>query len=151
MVISSEEEDHYGLPPAGYYLKRWKPHALPTSHNMDGKHVWERSILAYNDLIGEEFEKKREAVLKYTKDDRASTTEILDIGVEYDLLETYRDWAWDNVNHAGGSVDYERASFFAGLYREVRPGWNLVGEECLELDIEQKRMEDGTSKIMRCD
>ena len=63
-------------------IKRWKPHALPESLNMDDKHVWEPPVFAYNHLIGEEYEKKREAVLIYTKDDRARTTEILDIDVE---------------------------------------------------------------------
>lgn len=88
-------------------IKRWHPHPLPEGLTLDGRHVWEPPILRYTHLIGEEYEKKREAVLKHTKNDRAEATEILDTDIEYASVEMYRDCIFDDMDDANEAGDPE--------------------------------------------
>jgi len=39
---------------------------LPLGLNIDGRHVWEHPVFGYSHIIDEEYQKKREAGLKYT-------------------------------------------------------------------------------------
>lgn len=77
--------------------------------------MWEPLVFAYNELIDDEDDMKREAVLKYTGDDCARATGILDIGLEDELLKIYMTWLNYNMIDAQDSEDIERSSFFAGL------------------------------------
>ncbi len=48
----------------------------------------------YSEYIGEEYEKKREVMLKFLKGDKARTTELMDVDIEQYLLNEYGDWTW---------------------------------------------------------
>lgn len=50
--------------------------------------------------IGDLFEKKKEAVMKHTKNDVAKTSKILDVLVEMKVLGEYKDWALSNLQTA---------------------------------------------------
>lgn len=92
-------------------------------------------MFGYNELIDKEYEKKHEAVLKYTKDDRVEATKILDIDMEYNLTRMYSHWLESDVQDAQNSHDPERVSFFAGLFIEVRGDLDEVEDEHIELRI----------------
>lgn len=51
----------------------------------DGGPAWEPPIIAYSDMIDEEYEKNREAAMKYTCRDAAKATEIMDLWAEQQL------------------------------------------------------------------
>lgn len=55
-----------------------QPHPLPEG-NQQGRPASEPPIFCYSDWIVEEHEKKFEALMKSTGDDRVKTTEFLDI------------------------------------------------------------------------
>ena len=63
--------------------------SLPQSRNIAGRPVWEPPVLDYEHLIGEEYEHKRKAILKYYRNDVAMTTDWLDTDTEYNLLLMY--------------------------------------------------------------
>lgn len=65
---------------------------LPEAKNADGRPLWEPPIFDYSAWIGEEYEKQREAVLKYYKGDVVKTTKFFDLDVEADLMEDYYNW-----------------------------------------------------------
>lgn len=70
-----------------------KPHMpLPEGRASEGRPLWEPPILSYSDHVGEEYEKKREALLKYCKDDAVGTTRSLDVKVEWALLYLHKSW-----------------------------------------------------------
>ena len=117
---------------------------LPSSLNIDNRPVYSPPIFSYVSLVGEEYEKKREACLKYTCGDVARTTTILDLSVEWDLLDMYHDWIASNVQEARIEDDDIRAEFFEGLDEEVLRDWGEVREEYWELGIEEVRRADGT-------
>ena len=80
-------------------MPSWRPptpRALPVGKNCESRHLWETSILAYSDLIGEVFENKKEAVLKFTEENVVRTTDIMDRMVELGLMSKYADWLADN-------------------------------------------------------
>lgn len=52
---------------------------LPQGHNRGGWPVWELPILHYSELIGEQYEEKRKAVLTYFRDDVVKTTPYRDV------------------------------------------------------------------------
>lgn len=95
---------------------RGTPHRLPDGRNCDKRPVWEPPIFDYSDFIGEVFEEKREAVVKFTNDDVVKTTEIMDKMLDRMLMGTYRVWL-DDTCHA--MEDPECKSFFGSLYEEV--------------------------------
>lgn len=122
--MSWDGADDYSLTMADPFDAFWNSlprRPLPHSRTAEGRLVWEPPILDYSDLIGEEYEKKREAVLKFTGFEAGRTTEILDANIEYDLLSMYNDWI--DVNQFGVAVFMDRleiSSFFSRLKREVR-------------------------------
>lgn len=52
----------------------WLPRDLPQTPNADGRPVWEPPVLNFTYLIGEEYEKKAEAVMKHYRNDAAKAT-----------------------------------------------------------------------------
>lgn len=116
-LATSKEEEYYHHWSGD--IKRWTPRALPQDLDIDGKRVWEPPNFAYNDLIGEAYEKKREAMLKFMADDRAKATAILDVDMDIDLLAIYGQWILENMDAARDSKSSGRASFFLGLYERV--------------------------------
>lgn len=73
------------------------PRPLPGTKNLDGRPIWEPLLFCYDELIGEEYEQKRKAYLKYTGDDVVKTTAIMDIAVEFNLLNIYCELIEENV------------------------------------------------------
>lgn len=100
-------------------IPRWKPHGLPQTTRTDGRHVWEPPNLSYSALIGDQYEKKREAVLKYTKQDVVRATKILDELTDFLSISKYLFWAYGEVEDAKRVNDCERMSFLAGLCEEL--------------------------------
>ena len=100
----------------------------------------------YSLLIGEEHEKKREAVLEHTGGDVAKTTDIMDVDTEEWLLAEYCRWAGDTARSAD---DNESRKFFMGLRTEVFRDWGDVWDEWRDREdgIEIVRNEDGTYRI----
>lgn len=124
--------------------------ALPTTQNVDGRPVWEPPVLDYSELIDEAYEKKREAMVKFTNNDVARATEIMDVDTEVELLQEYSDWVAANANNAEFEDDSERAAFFDRLrsevmfdLREVRTEW-----QDLKTDIyDMGKREDGKWEV----
>lgn len=144
---TSKDADVYTYPDLIRGVPRWIPQPLPLSLNVDGKHVWESPIFGYNALIDEEYEKKREAALKYTAQNCAKATEIMDLGTEFDLWRIYEDWTKLNIDEAHGDADIEKASFFAGLLDEMAIDRATVWKEYSRLGLREKKMKDGTWKF----
>ena len=79
----------------------------------------------YSELIGEEYEKKREAVMKYTSYDVVWTTELMDIYTEDQLLWKYFRWVDEEDRKAEASSKTQH--FLLSLKEEV-----LYDEEVVE-------------------
>lgn len=62
-------------------IKTTKRRPLPDSKNVDGRPIWEPPVFCYDALIGEGYEQKRKAYLKYTNGDVVRTIEMMDEGV----------------------------------------------------------------------
>lgn len=65
---------------------------LPDTLNRDGRSVWEPPIIDYSDVIGDEYEEKRKAVLRTTRGNVEKATENLDKEAEWRLLDRYLDY-----------------------------------------------------------
>lgn len=81
--------------------------------------MWEPPTLDYSKWIGEEGEeyiKKRVALLKYLGGDIARSTELMNAYTESGLLHEYLAWPGENAKSA---VDEESEMFFDKLWREV--------------------------------
>lgn len=126
------------------WMDEWRELSIP--RNCDGRPVWEPPILDYSEWIGEKYEKKREAMLKWTNGDVARTTDIMDVDTEFDLLWEYKGWAED---HAHSAVDSESRKFFEGLGLEVGRDCHVVWREWRGLGggVYFKRNEDGTYTV----
>lgn len=60
------------------------------ARNCGGRPVREPPILDYSQCIGEEYEKKKEAMLKYLDNDAGERmTAVMDLDTEFDLLHEY--------------------------------------------------------------
>lgn len=96
-------------------------------------------------LIGEEYEKKREAVLKFTGYNAARTTGILDTGIELDLLIMYRNWIRE---HATRPAPKEEVPCFSHeLDKEAsEDNWD-VRDEYFEVGVPISKVGDGEWKI----
>lgn len=88
--------------------------------------------------------KKRDATLKYTAQNRAKTTDIMDLGTEFVIWRIYEDWTKLNINEAHGDADIEKASFFARLLDEMAIDQVTVWKEYSPPGIREKKMKDGT-------
>lgn len=65
--------------------------------NNDGRPICKPPILAFSAYIGEDYEKKRQALLKYKDGDVARVTEIMDAEREMNPEYEYREWVVGNV------------------------------------------------------
>ena len=108
-------------------------------------------MFCYDHLIGEEYEKKRESVMKYTGNDVVRTTKIMDLQTEKQVLWMYTCYIntalVDSQCVAGaGSLNpkSESLAFYEELWTEVYSDFEEVGNECEEDDVTQQRNEDGT-------
>lgn len=135
------------------WIDDWKlyarPYDLPDAPNADGRPVWEPPVFDYSEWIDqEEYEKKREAMLKWTNGDVARTTDIMDIDTEFGLLSEYWCWAGDNAESA---VNSESRQFFKGLHQELYRDCNFVFDEWGSLGgvIVYKLNKDGTYRAER--
>ena len=105
---------------------------FPPGFTIDKRHAWEPPIFNYTEFIDYVYEKKREAVLEYTNGDRAITTEILDLDLETDLINTYNLWIDHNVKDTTGRVrgdDAKLVSFLARLHAELEIDREAVWDE----------------------
>ena len=114
---------------------------------MDGRPVWEPPVLSYDHLIGDEYEQKRKAVLKYTNGDVVKTTEILDINDEIEILGMYLTHVSEDQLLAKKEGDMEKMRFFDALQddvwhdrREAFRRWKVGGAF-------HRRNDDGTYEI----
>ena len=89
MSETSSSEFNYDIEAVG---EIWTPHALPDGRNINGRPVWEPPIFDYSQLIGEEYEKAREAVLKFLGGDVAKTTDFMDAHTESHLDRMFAHW-----------------------------------------------------------
>lgn len=92
---------------------------LPIEPRDDGRPAWESPASDYYNHIGEQYENKREAVMKYTNNDEAKTIAILDSITEESLSWIYRMWAEEN----------EGSYFFVNLKREIKLDKREIYEE----------------------
>lgn len=124
-------------------VEPWTPHALPTFPNLAGRPIWEPPILNYTKLIDEEYDKKREAALKFTDGDVAKTTGIMDYHTEIELVRMQKDWAGLTALFL---KDPESKSFFAELVEELEEDWRetLVRKPLKGGQAHFYRREDGT-------
>lgn len=104
------------------------PQPLPITPRPDGRPVWEPPILDYLELIGEEYEKKREAVMKYTSDDVVWTTKLMDIYTEDQLLWKYFRWVDEEVRKAV-EAGVETQHFLVSLKEDVLYDGEVVEDE----------------------
>ena len=74
---------------------------LPSGRNVDGRPVWEPPILDYSNLTGDEYHKKKEALMKFTGDDVARTTKLLDILDESTLYSSTRNGSRETLGLRG--------------------------------------------------
>lgn len=127
----------------------WYTHGLPNARNSAGRPVWEPPILDRSEWIGEAYEKKREAMLKFLKGDKARTTDLMDIEMEKDLLEDYLEWSGEEWQDARGS----RAKiFFHGLYDEVEADFFEVSSQWADLGAYSfHEKDDGTYEVVSYD
>ena len=117
---------------------------LAESRNIDGRPVWEPPVLAYTELIDEDYDKKREAALRYTSNDVAKATVILDTVTELELLVMYHDWLQLHSNHgADKSIPGETRNFYDGLYEQVEKDRMELSKEWYDLGLEMGRDAEG--------
>ena len=65
----------------------------PRGRNCDGWPVWEPPVFRYFKVIDkEEYEKKREALLKHFGNERAKATVFMDIDTEIEQVFMYKTW-----------------------------------------------------------
>ena len=79
--------------------------------------------------------------MKYTKNDRAKATEILDIDLEDALLGEYMIWLKVNMKDGQDVEDIERSSFFAGRYVEMDRDFYEVWTDYKELGLAWSKRE----------
>ena len=121
---------------------QWTPRALSAARNCDGRPVLEPPIFDYSQWIGEEYEQKRKALMKYVGDDVAKTTRFMDLDTETGLLIEYRNWTENSFKSAS---DAENMRFFRGLWKEMRSDENdVLIQWCDQPVVYFKKNEDGT-------
>lgn len=81
-----------------------QPEGLPEGKNIDGRSVEKPPIFNYSDLIGDEYEKKKETVMKFYIEDVARTSEFVNGLMKVELIAIYHDWGKGNENRAALDV-----------------------------------------------
>lgn len=118
---------------------KWVPHALPEGRNCDERPVWESPIFNYSGLIGEVFEKQRDAVLKYLAGGVVKATEIMDTLLERRFMDTYQNWAL--VNAYGRNHECNLSP--QGLHCEVAQDLEQDEETFSKVHFKVLQQEDG--------
>lgn len=81
--------------------------------------MWEPPTFDYSRWVGDEYDKTRAAVMKYTNNDVVKTTHILDVDAEHDLLEEYKDWVREHTSYqksiSSKCGDHQEYEFMLGL------------------------------------
>lgn len=121
----------------------------PRGRKRNGRPVWEPPTFDYSRHIGEEYEKQREAILKYYGGNVAKTTEFLDVSVEWRLLMKHRRWVDEEADFAMNESDSERERFFDGLYVELCKDYIEVEAEFECLGTELFREDDGSYTVCK--
>ena len=93
---------------------------LPSSTVIRGTPVWEPPEIYCDDLIGEEYEKMRKAMLDFTSNDVAKTTEYLDWYMQTVMDGRYVRWARNQYNESKECGDDGSAYFYHGLMTELQ-------------------------------
>lgn len=124
---------------------------LPLDRNLDGRPVWEPPILDYSDLIEEEYEQKRKAVLKYYRNDVVRATAFIDTDTETHLLEMYSRSVWEEMERPKAGVDIDIREFFYHLWDEIMRDMSEImqGKGWEELMLEKR--DNGTYKLLKYD
>lgn len=86
---------------------------------MNDKPVWEPPVLDYTNLMGDEYDKRREALLRHYKGDVVKTTKYLDTHKETLMLVRYRVWIGKELEGDWMAKDQPRALFFEQLLEEA--------------------------------
>lgn len=142
LTYSQSNADPSAVVPA----PNWTVHELPTTLNADGRPFWEPPLLDLSHLIGEEFEKRKLAMLKLTENDVSLITDFLDAFEEHMVLWEYQDWAHSNLET---SVQEENARFYLNLYREAVADWMKAFRRFREQGFGTFLQEDGSYKAVR--
>lgn len=112
-------------PPAFAEVVTVRPHEfpprrpLPKGRNIGERPVWQPPTLDYQNLIGEKYEKKREAILKYFRKDVVKTTAFMDFDTEGEVLQMYVESLLENFDYVMAEGDNESRKFFQALRDEV--------------------------------
>lgn len=102
----------------------------------DNRPVYESPIFDYTwatDL--EDYEKQREALLAYYKNDVVKATTFMDLHTEWRLLEQYRYWAYEEASMTANDMDEEKVGFFDTLEKELNLDRTVVFREFWTLGI----------------
>lgn len=132
-------------------MERMQRTSLADASNVDGRPIWEPPIFDYSDLIGEEYEKKREAAWKYTVGDVVKTTAIMDLTTEHSLIVDYSRWSNSNQENAANA---QSEQFYAALTLELSEDSGELFHESRNVDgtrlyeIKFEKLEDGTYLAM---
>ena len=121
---------------ACYRCQDYMPRPLPLASSgagSDERPVCEPPIFEYSSWIGDTYQKKREAVMKCTSDDKVATTHFMDIDTEVALLGTYHDWARDSSDEA--KMEGDKRKFYEELKEELFLDRKGVNEEWLMLPV----------------
>lgn len=108
--------------------------------------MWEPSVWDYSELIGEEYEQKRKAMLNYFRDDVVKMMAYMDV-----ITELYfRDMYLDAVEKDEWTNNGEKRHFLRMLYDEIF--WDKVEvseEKSRDAEMKLKRREHGTYMVLR--
>ena len=118
---------------------------LPVEKNIDGRPIWEPPIFDYSHLIGQEYEKQREAVLKYTRSDVARTTGIMDAYAEMESDKMYERWLLENVDDC--TLEAGALRFYRGLLEELKFDSMEAEHEFTRHRVSLKKNEDGKYRV----
>lgn len=114
--------------------------SLPSHPRSDGRPAYEPPILNYALQLDDEYQKQRDALLKYYEGDVGKTTKYLDTNVEHLLLLQYIGWVDEQKDD---SSDAFKGDFWTGLMDNLRIDELEVLPEYQNLGITLCREKDG--------
>lgn len=121
---------------------------LPHCRNSDGRPVWEPPIFDYSDMIDQDdYDRRREALLKYYLGDVVKTTKFLDLNIESRLLSRHEEWVLHEARAMSEKGDMEEG-FFVGLRRELNKDEEEVRVEYKNLGIYLSKWWDGSYSVV---
>lgn len=102
-----------------------------------------------SEYIDEEYDKQREALLKYYEGDIIKMTKFLDAYVVRNLLWNYHVWALNESQKALAEKDVEKERFLDGLHMELIGIGMKVLDENANMGVDILKKDDGSYKIPR--